>query len=115
MQETTSGKFQARVNYKPPDQKQGHLRGIGTFDTAEEAGQAVADAEAKRVEVYINEDEYITLSESESGGSTSDASVTATSRQEHIDDATRLLPMLIRRKLGHAVAVGMDLDGLAQL
>ena len=47
VQETTSGKFQARVNYKPPDQKQGHLRGIGTFDTAEEAGQAVVAAEAK--------------------------------------------------------------------
>ena len=46
VQETTSGKFQARVNYKPPDQKQGHLRGIGTFDTAEEAGQAVVAAEA---------------------------------------------------------------------
>ena len=44
---TTSGKFQGRVNYKPGGVKRGSLRGVGTFDTAEDAGRAVADAEAK--------------------------------------------------------------------
>ena len=44
---TTSGKFQGRTNYKPPGEKRGIQRNVGTFDTAEEAGQAVADAEAK--------------------------------------------------------------------
>ena len=45
--ETSSGKFQGRVNYKPPGVSKGQLRGIGTFDTPEEAGQAVTAAEAK--------------------------------------------------------------------
>ena len=45
--ETSSGKFQGRVNYKPPGVSKGQLRGIGTFDTPEEAGQAVTTAEAK--------------------------------------------------------------------
>ena len=44
---TNSGKFQGRVNYKPGGVKRGSLRGVGTFDTAEDAGRAVADAEAK--------------------------------------------------------------------
>ena len=44
---TTSGKFQGRTNYKPPGEKRGIQRNVGTFDAAEEAGQAVADAEAK--------------------------------------------------------------------
>ena len=46
--ETSSGKFQGRVNYKPPGVSKGQLRGIGTFDTPEEAGQAVTAAEAGR-------------------------------------------------------------------
>ena len=45
--ETSSGNFQGRVNYKPPGVSKGQLRGIGTFDTPEEAGQAVTAAEAK--------------------------------------------------------------------
>ena len=45
--ETTSGKFQGRANYKAPGAKRGIQRHVGTFDTAEEAGQAVADAEVK--------------------------------------------------------------------
>ena len=40
-------KFQGRINYKPPDSGRGRQRAIGTFDTAEEAGLAVAEAEAK--------------------------------------------------------------------
>ena len=42
--QTGSSKFQGRINYMPPGSRQ---RGIGTFDTAEEAGLAVAEAEAK--------------------------------------------------------------------
>ena len=45
--ETTSGKFQGRANYKAPGAKRGMQRNVGTFATAEAAGQAVADAEAR--------------------------------------------------------------------
>ena len=44
---STKIKFQGRINYKPPDSGRGRQRAIGTFDTAEEAGLAVAEAEAK--------------------------------------------------------------------
>ena len=44
---STKSKFQGRINYKPPDSGRGRQRAIGTFDTAEEAGLAVAEAEAK--------------------------------------------------------------------
>ena len=44
---STNIKFQGRINYKPPDSGRGRQRAIGTFDTAEEAGLAVAEAEAK--------------------------------------------------------------------
>ena len=44
---STKSKFQGRINYKPPDLGRGQQRAIGTFDTAEEAGLAVAEAEAK--------------------------------------------------------------------
>ena len=73
------------------------------FDHRRPKGIRLADADARPIEVYINEDEYISLSESESSsdGTTSDASVTGASRQEHIDDAKDLLPKLIRRRLGH--------------
>ena len=45
--QTGSTKFQGRINYKPPGSHRGQQRAIGTFDTAEEAGLAVAEAEAK--------------------------------------------------------------------
>ena len=45
--QTGSSKFQGRINYMPPGSRRGQQRGIGTFDTAEEAGLAVAEAEAK--------------------------------------------------------------------
>ena len=45
---TTSGKFQGRVNYKPGGVKRGSLRGVGTFDTAEDAGRAVAGGPSRR-------------------------------------------------------------------
>ena len=44
---STKSKFQGRINYKPPGSGRGRQRAIGTFDTAEEAGLAVAEAEAK--------------------------------------------------------------------
>jgi hypothetical protein len=45
--QTGSSKFQGRINYKPPGSRRGQQRNIGTFDTAEEAGLAVVEAEAK--------------------------------------------------------------------
>ena len=45
--QTGSSKFQGRINYMPPGSRRGRQRGIGTFDTAEEAELAVAEAEAK--------------------------------------------------------------------
>ena len=40
-------KYQARVAYKPDGESKVKQRGLGTFDTIEEAAAAVADAEAK--------------------------------------------------------------------
>ena len=44
---TSSGKYQGRANYKAPGETKGIQRNVGTFATAEEAGLAVAEAEAK--------------------------------------------------------------------
>ena len=45
---TKSGsKYQARVNYKPEGKTRKELRGVGSFDSVEQAEQAVAAAYAR--------------------------------------------------------------------